>query len=191
MSARNLKGLCHDRLFQFVNVNYASLCAMKLNLSEESTWKWQNHSVCPNSQVLQFFLFFLSKQQNEFDKNSNPCLYLKSSPSLSMIGIGLRELEIASCSSYKYSSAADNNVRTLKVRLFTTMVIKSQVKLYVNSNATKIPRESTTYITLFTARSRIFLPAAILLVALSWPPHKPTIYARLARWQLYFVLISL
>ena len=84
---------------------------------------------------------------------------------------------------------AENNVRTLKVRLFTTKVIKSQVKLYVNSNTTKIPRESTTYITLFTARSRTFLPAAILRVALSWPPHKPTIYARLARWQLLLCFI--
>ena len=33
-------------------------------------------------------------------------------------------------------------VRTLKVRLFTTKVIKSHVKLQVKSNATKIPRES-------------------------------------------------
>ena len=33
-------------------------------------------------------------------------------------------------------------VRTLKVRLFTTKVIKSYVKLQVKSNATKIPRES-------------------------------------------------
>ena len=36
-------------------------------------------------------------------------------------------------------------VRTLKVRLFTTKVIKSHVKLQVKSNATKIPRESTPY----------------------------------------------
>ena len=43
---------------------------------------------------------------------------------------------------------AENNVRTLKVRLFTTKVIKSHVKLHVKSNATKIPRESTPYITL-------------------------------------------
>ena len=41
-----------------------------------------------------------------------------------------------------------------------------------------------TYITLFTARSRIFLPAAILCVALSWPPPKPTVFAKFARWQL-------
>ena len=79
---------------------------------------------------------------------------------------------------------AENNVRILKVCLFTTNVIKSHVKLHVKSNATKIPRESTPYITIFTARSRIFLPAAILHVALSWPPHKPTVFARLARWQL-------
>ena len=37
-----------------------------------------------------------------------------------------------------------------------------------------------TYITLFTARSRIFLPSATLRVALSWPPRNPTIFARLA-----------
>ena len=54
----------------------------------------------------------------------------------------------------------------------------------MKSNATKISRESTPYITLFTARSRIFLPAAIPRVALSWPPRKPTVFARLARWQL-------
>ena len=54
----------------------------------------------------------------------------------------------------------------------------------MKANATKIPRESTPYITLFTARSRIFLPAAILRVALSWPPRKPTVFVRLARWQL-------
>ena len=63
----------------------------------------------------------------------------------------------------------ENNVRTLKVRLFTTKVIKSHVKLHVKSNTTKIPRESTPYITHFTTRSRIFLPAAILHVALTWP----------------------
>ena len=79
---------------------------------------------------------------------------------------------------------AENNVRTLKVRLFSTKDIKSHAKLPVKSNATKMPRESTPYITLFTARSRIFLPAAILRVALSWPPRKPTVFARLARWQL-------
>ena len=45
------------------------------------------------------------------------------------------------------------------------------MKLQVKSNATNIPRESTPYITLFKARSRIFLPTAILLVALSWPPR--------------------
>ena len=39
-------------------------------------------------------------------------------------------------------------VRTLKVRLFTTKVIKSHVKLQVESNATKIPRESTPYSTI-------------------------------------------
>ena len=60
--------------------------------------------------------------------------------------------------------------------MFTTKVIKSHVKLEVKSNATKIPRESTPYITLTlhfsveVAPSRIFLPAAILRVALSWPP---------------------
>ena len=80
MSARNLKGLCHGRLVQFVNVNYASLCAMKLNLSEESTWKWQNHSVCPNSQVLQFFLFFYQNNKMNLTKTQNHYLYLKSSP---------------------------------------------------------------------------------------------------------------
>ena len=36
-------------------------------------------------------------------------------------------------------------VRTLKVRLFTTKVIKSHVKLQLKSNTTKIPRESTPY----------------------------------------------
>ena len=91
---------------------------------------------------------------------------------------------MASCSSYKYSSVAENIVRTLKVRPFTTKVIKSHVKLHMKSNATKIPRESTPYITLFTARSRIFLPAAILRVALSWSPRKPTVFARFAGWQL-------
>ena len=50
---------------------------------------------------------------------------------------------------------AENNVRTLKVRLFTTKVIKSHVKLEVKSNATKIPRESTPYITLFSSSSTI------------------------------------
>ena len=80
---------------------------------------------------------------------------------------------------------AENIGRTLKVCLFmTTKVIKSHVKLHMKSNITKIPRESTPYITLFTARSRIFLPAAILRVALSWPPRKPTVFARLACWQL-------
>ena len=83
----------------------------------------------------------------------------------------------------KYSSVTENNVQTLKVRLFTTKVIKRHVKLHVKSNVTQIPRESTPYITLFTARSRIFLPAAILRVAFSWPPRKPTVFARLARWQ--------
>ena len=78
---------------------------------------------------------------------------------------------------------AENIVRTLKVRPFTTKVIKSHVKLHMKSNATKIPREFTPYITLFTARSRIFLPAAILRVALSWPPRKPTVFVRLPRWQ--------
>ena len=39
-------------------------------------------------------------------------------------------------------------VRTLKVRLFTTKLIKSHVKLQVKSNATKIPRESTPYSTI-------------------------------------------
>ena len=91
---------------------------------------------------------------------------------------------MASCSSYKYSSVAENIVRTLKVRPFTTKVIKSHMKLHMKSNATKIPREFTPYITLFTAGSRIFLPAAIFCVALSWPPRKPTVCARLARWQL-------
>ena len=142
--------------------------------------------------------------------------------------------KLASCSSYKYSSVAENNVWI--EGLFTTMVIKSHVKLHMKSwlmllkspgnlnltlhlhytfhstienfsaccntsrevitshvklhmksNAAKISRESTsyinTYITLFTTWSRIFLPAAILHVALSWPPCKPTIFARLARWQ--------
>ena len=84
---------------------------------------------------------------------------------------------------------AEDNVRTLKFRLFTTKVIKSHVKLEVKSNATKIPRESTPYITLtlhfsvVVARSRVFLPAEILRVALSWLPFKPTVFARLARWQ--------
>ena len=36
--------------------------------------------------------------------------------------------------------------------LFTTKVIKSHVKLHVKSNATKIPRESTPYITLAYTR---------------------------------------
>ena len=36
-------------------------------------------------------------------------------------------------------------VRTLKVHLFTTKVIKSHVKLQLKSNGTKIPRESTPY----------------------------------------------
>ena len=39
-------------------------------------------------------------------------------------------------------------VRTLKVRLFTTKLIKSHMKLQVKSNATKIPRESTPYSTI-------------------------------------------
>ena len=53
-------------------------------------------------------------------------------------------LEIASCSSYKYSSVAENNIQTL----FTTKVIKSHVKLHVKSDTAKIPRESAPYITL-------------------------------------------
>ena len=89
----------------------------------------------------------------------------------------------ASCSSYKYSSVAENIVQTLKVRLFTTKVIKSHVKLHMKSNATEIPRESTPYITLFTARSRIFLRASILCVTLSWPPCKLTVFTWLACWQ--------
>ena len=67
---------------------------------------------------------------------------------------------------------AEDIAQTLKVRLFTTKVIKSHVKLHMKSNAIKIPRESTPYITLFTSRSIIFLPAAINRVALSWPPCK-------------------
>ena len=67
--------------------------------------------------------------------------------------------------------------------LFTTEVIKSHVTLHVKSNATQIARESTPYITPFTARSRVFLPAAILRIAISWPPRKPTVFARLASWQ--------
>ena len=39
------------------------------------------------------------------------------------------------------------------------------------------------YITLFTARSIIFLPAAKLRVALGWPPRKPRVFARPGRWQ--------
>ena len=50
--------------------------------------------------------------------------------------------------------------------------------------STKVSKESTPYITLLTARSEIFLPAAILRVALCWLPRKPTVFARLARWQL-------
>ena len=65
------------------------------------------------------------------------------------------------------------------------------MKLHVKSNAPKIPRESTPYITLFTARSRIFLPAAIVRVALSWSPRKPTIFARLARCQLCMPFVGL
>ena len=64
---------------------------------------------------------------------------------------------------------------------FKTKVIKSHAKLHVRSNATKIPRESIPYVTLFTARWRIFLPAAILHMALSWQPRKLTIFARFAR----------
>ena len=67
---------------------------------------------------------------------------------------------------------AENNVRTLKIRLFSTKDIKSQVKLHVKSNATKIPRESTP-----TFHSTIEN-------SLSWPPRKPTVFTRLARWQL-------
>ena len=64
------------------------------------------------------------------------------------------------------------------------------MKLHVKSNTTKIPRESTPYITLFTARQRIFLPAAILRVALSWPPRKPTVFAQLACWQLKVSVVA-
>ena len=39
--------------------------------------------------------------------------------------------------------------------MFTTKIIKSHVKLEVKSNATKIPRESTPYITLFSSSSTI------------------------------------
>ena len=45
----------------------------------------------------------------------------------------------------------------------TTKVIKGHVKLHVKSNATKISRESTPYITLTLHFSR-HLPAAILRV---------------------------
>ena len=62
------------------------------------------------------------------------------------------------------------------------------MKLRVKSNAMIIPRESTPYITFFTAQSRLFLPAAILCVTLRWPPHKPTVFARLARWQLLLLV---
>ena len=48
-----------------------------------------------------------------------------------MAGIGFRDI-----------------VRTLKVHLFTTKVIRSHVKLQLKSNATKIPRESTPYSTI-------------------------------------------
>ena len=81
---------------------------------------------------------------------------------------------------------AENNVRALNV-FFTTKVIKIHVKPHVKSNPTKSPRESTPNITFLTARSRIPLRAAILRVALSWPPRQPTVFARLARWQLCFM----
>ena len=45
------------------------------------------------------------------------------------------------------------------------------------------------YITLIKARSIIFMPAAILRVALSWPPRKPTVFARLARWQRVCIMV--
>ena len=118
------------------------------------------------------------RQARNFTTNVPKILVLKSSSEQ----IFSRKLPLGAPD--KYSSVAENNVQTLKVRLFTTKVIKRHVKLHVKSNVTKIPRESTPYITLFTARSRIFLPAAVLWVALSWPPHKLTVFARLARWQL-------
>ena len=52
--------------------------------------------------------------------------------------IGYRELEIASCSSYKYSSVAENNVRTLKVCLQQRSSKKSRDTTR-ESNATKSP----------------------------------------------------
>ena len=51
--------------------------------------------------------------------------------------------------------------------------------LTLTENFTFLP-----YRPLNTARSRIFLPAAILRAGLSWPPRKPHVFARLARWQL-------
>ena len=72
-------------------------------------------------------------------------------------------------------------VRTLKVCLFTTKLIKSHVKL--------TPLKSPGNLHL-TARLRIFLPATILWVALSWPPRKPTVFTRLARWQLPYTRLT-
>ena len=39
------KGLCRGRLACFVNIaNYTVLCAVELNVREETTCKWPNHS---------------------------------------------------------------------------------------------------------------------------------------------------
>ena len=70
---------------------------------------------------------------------------------------------MASCSSFTYSSVAENNARTLKVCLQQRSSKVTNVKLHVKSYATKIPRESTPYITLTLHFSR-HLPAAILRV---------------------------
>ena len=76
-------------------------------------------------------------------------------------------LEIASCSSYKYSSTNFEG-------LFSTKVTISHVKLHVKSNATKIPRESTLDITLtlpFSQHDREFF---CLLQYFAWNSSSDT-----------------
>ena len=56
------------------------------------------------------------------------------------------------------------------------------MKLHVKSNATEISTESTPYIAL--ALHFLQHDGEYFCVTLTWLPRKPTVFARLARWQL-------
>ena len=64
-----LKELWHVCLVDFVNIaNYASLCAMELNFSEEITCKWQNHSFLFNKYTSQASYQTLQTTKINFEK---------------------------------------------------------------------------------------------------------------------------